>query len=153
MSGVYTPRGLLTSDKKAKKRERDRLYRLANLEAIKARMVTWKLSNPDYYTEYRLSHPEKYTQQDQRRMQIQYDITPEQYEGMLAIQGGVCAICKHPPKNRRLDVDHDHQTKRVRGLLCHVCNRMRVGPSKDSDVVLYERIVEYLRSTFDARGL
>jgi hypothetical protein len=45
------------------------------------------------------------------------------YEARLAAQGGVCAICGRPPKTRRLDVDHEHKTGAVRGLLCHRCNR------------------------------
>src|SRR5437867_13162633 len=46
-----------------------------------------------------------------------------EYDALLAAQGGGCAICDRPPKTRRLDVDHDHRTGKVRGLLCHRCNR------------------------------
>jgi hypothetical protein len=49
--------------------------------------------------------------------------TAEDYDRLLAAQGGGCAICKAPPKTRRLHVDHDHKTGAVRGLLCHRCNR------------------------------
>lgn len=45
------------------------------------------------------------------------------YSAMLAAQGGGCAICGAPPKLRRLHVDHDHKTNRVRGLLCYRCNK------------------------------
>ena len=45
------------------------------------------------------------------------------YAAMLARQGGGCAICGAKPKTRRLHADHDHKTDRVRGLLCHRCNR------------------------------
>lgn len=60
-----------------------------------------------------------------------FNLTVEQYDAMLEAQGGVCAICKNPPKNVRLHVDHDHACcpgKRVcgqcvRGLLCWNCNK------------------------------
>lgn len=50
-------------------------------------------------------------------------VTLDDYDRMLAEQGGGCAICGAPPKTRRLDVDHDHKTGQVRGLLCVRCNR------------------------------
>ena len=54
-----------------------------------------------------------------------FGISLEDYEELLEKQGGVCAICKNKcPSGRRLAVDHDHVTKRVRGLLCCNCNRV-----------------------------
>lgn len=50
-------------------------------------------------------------------------VTDAEYAAMLARQGGGCAICGTTPKTRRLNVDHDHRTGAVRGLLCHRCNR------------------------------
>jgi hypothetical protein len=53
-----------------------------------------------------------------------YRMSIEDYDRMLAAQGGVCAICKGPSKRKNglFDVDHDHKTGKVRGLLCHGCN-------------------------------
>ena len=51
-----------------------------------------------------------------------YGITAEQYNKMLAEQNGVCAICGRPPKTKRLHVDHDHKTGKIRALLCMMCN-------------------------------
>ena len=53
----------------------------------------------------------------------QLGVDDDRYAEMLRAQNGGCAICGNPPKTRRLDVDHDHRTGRVRGLLCHRCNR------------------------------
>lgn len=50
-------------------------------------------------------------------------LSPDEYEALLEAQGGVCAICGNPPAKRRLSVDHDHATGKVRGLLCFRCNR------------------------------
>jgi hypothetical protein len=54
-----------------------------------------------------------------------YGITPNQYEELLERQGGTCAICPRTAdsQKRRLHVDHDHSTGKVRGLLCDQCNR------------------------------
>jgi hypothetical protein len=42
----------------------------------------------------------------------------------LAAQGGGCAICGRPPtESRQLDIDHDHRTGEVRGLVCNPCNQ------------------------------
>ena len=62
------------------------------------------------------------TQRKPRRA-VQLGVGDDEYEWMLAEQGGVCAICGSPPKSRRLHVDHDHRTGAVRGLLCFRCNR------------------------------
>lgn len=46
------------------------------------------------------------------------------YRAMLEEQHGGCAICGSKPRTRRLHVDHDHKTGRVRGLLCYRDNRL-----------------------------
>lgn len=52
-----------------------------------------------------------------------FEITLEQYDQILDSQGGVCAICGGINQDgRRLAVDHNHKTEKIRGLLCGVCN-------------------------------
>ncbi len=53
----------------------------------------------------------------------QLGVSDDEYARLLEAQGGGCAICGAKPKTRRLHVDHDHKTGKVRGLLCHRCNR------------------------------
>jgi hypothetical protein len=64
-----------------------------------------------------------------------YGITREEYDALTIKQGGLCAICKGSDprrgKSTRLFVDHDHETGRVRGLLCHRCNVALGGFSDD----------------------
>lgn len=72
-----------------------------------------------------------------------FGLTAEEYEDLLARQGGVCAICRQRPVSKRLAVDHDHQTGAVRGLLCSRCNHDLLGALHDSlEVAL--RVVAYL---------
>jgi len=63
------------------------------------------------------------------RLKSKFGITLDEYDKMFAQQGGRCAICGSKPnvydKNgnlRRIAVDHDHKTGRVRQLLCSPCN-------------------------------
>lgn len=59
-------------------------------------------------------------------LKTQYGMTPERYDAMLEAQGGVCAICGSAEirgYGKRLAIDHCHDSKRVRGILCGKCNR------------------------------
>jgi Autographiviridae endonuclease VII len=67
-------------------------------------------------------------------LKAKYGLTPEQYDAMLAAQGGHCAICPatEPGGGRAyFDVDHDHVTGKARSLLCHKCNT-GLGMFKDN---------------------
>ena len=67
---------------------------------------------------------------------------------MLEKQNGVCAICeqketvidKRINKVRRLSVDHDHKTRKVRGLLCAKCNHL-LGNINDNIKILNRSIL------------
>lgn len=71
------------------------------------------------------------------------EFTPEQYDDLLNEQGGVCAVCKRPPGAKRLAVDHDHSTGRVRGLTCFRCNKFIIGRHRTPD--LLQAGADYLR--------
>ncbi len=74
-----------------------------------------------------------------------YGISTLEYQRLFDQQGGVCAICKKPNDcGRRLSVDHDHKTGKVRGLLCGRCNT-GLGYFRDDARVLI-RAARYLRS-------
>jgi hypothetical protein len=68
-----------------------------------------------------------------------YGLTPEEFDAILASQGGRCGICRSKsPKSARNGtwcVDHDHVTGQVRGLLCNLCNRA-VGMLQDDPKII-----------------
>ena len=77
-----------------------------------------------------------------------FGINADQYEAMLHEQNHVCAICgKHDICNRDLAVDHCHNTKRVRGLLCTNCN-MALGKFQD-DLQNLLNAIEYLKRDYN----
>lgn len=59
-----------------------------------------------------------------RNMQLsRYGLNNDDFLVMLEQQGGLCAICRKPPRpGRKLSVDHNHKTGQIRGLLCTRCN-------------------------------
>lgn len=75
--------------------------------------------------------------QRNRKLKVTYGITLDDYNKMFSIQSGCCDICKtHQSQLKRpLDVDHNHDTGEVRGLLCSNCNT-GIGLLKDSSEIL-----------------
>lgn len=63
-----------------------------------------------------------------RNVRKKYGLSNVDYEALLQIQGGRCAICwthnSRLAEGERLQVDHSHATGEVRGLLCAGCNKM-----------------------------
>jgi hypothetical protein len=52
-----------------------------------------------------------------------YKLRLDDVQAIERKQNYVCAICSKPPQRRSLDVDHDHATGAIRGLLCEHCNK------------------------------
>lgn len=73
-----------------------------------------------------------------------FGVTPEWYWQQYEIQGGRCGICMGHSStfNRRLAVDHCHDTGRLRGLLCFDCNTS-IGKLGDT-VEALTRALDYL---------
>lgn len=59
-----------------------------------------------------------------KRVEQNYGITDSEYIKMWKEQKGKCKLCGKDIGEAYLDVDHDHKTGRVRGLLCRGCNLM-----------------------------
>ena len=81
----------------------------------------------------------------QRKLKKKYGITHDDYLAMLEEQDGCCLGCGARAEDQPygvLDVDHNHKTGKVRGLLCNPCNRL-LGLAGDSPKVL-SRLLSYL---------
>lgn len=75
-----------------------------------------------------------------------YGITKEQYLEVLEKQGVACAACGYDAtgSEHSLNVDHDHYTNEIRGLLCSGCNTA-IGWLEDSPERA-EKLAKYLRN-------
>ena len=72
------------------------------------------------------------------RLLRNYGITEDQWQTMFDNQSGRCLICeKHQSELKQtLNVDHCHETGKVRGLLCGPCNQALGLMKEDKDSVL-----------------
>jgi hypothetical protein len=129
-------------------RLRSREWYQKNREVVLAKMRAEYRANSEvrakqkqYHKEWRTKNPERYRE----RILGKYGLTLVEYNALLAAQGGGCAICKATksggPTSDRLNVDHDHDTRRVRGLLCHKCN---VGLGHFRDIQVLHAAIAYL---------
>lgn len=106
-----------------------------------------RLQKCEYQRRYyaNLSAEERSIRSRRHYLKANYGLSVEEYEAMLSLQNGLCALCLKPPSGRRmkvLQVDHCHKTGRVRGLLCNECNTAigRLGDSEEG----IRRTLEYL---------
>jgi len=78
------------------------------------------------------------------RIKRVYGLTKEQYYEIKEAQGSCCAIClRHESEfKKRLNIDHDHQTGELRGMLCGFCNRYFLGRHRDPEK--FRRAATYL---------
>lgn len=91
----------------------------------------------------RRANPDYLLRERDRTLARRFGLRIGEYDERLEAQGGVCAICKDGPRDkRRLHVDHCHSTGAVRGLLCNTCNA-GLGSFRD-DPALMRAAIAYL---------
>lgn len=77
-----------------------------------------------------------------------YGLTAQEFRDLLEAQDNRCALCRGPWRGwngRAPHIDHDHETGRVRGLLCSPCNTA-IGRFGD-DAALLRRAADYLENS------
>lgn len=90
----------------------------------------WKKTNPRKLFHYALKH---------------YDLTIDAYNDLFNNQNGRCKTCgvHQTELKKKLCVDHNHATNRVRGLLCDACN-VALGRVKENIETL-QNMITYLK--------
>jgi hypothetical protein len=132
-------------------------WRRKNIEKVRKQALDWyyrQIGNPEFKKkvrersiEFAHTHPEWVREKNRINGLKKFDLTKEDYEKLLEIQGGKCAICGveySGKKKRRLSVDHDHKTGKVRGILCHDCNWMIGYLERKESPATIIKLIEYL---------
>ena len=128
----------MADDRKRDRTEYNRRYYKKNrTEIIKKRH--------DFYQQ----NKEKYAKKARKYfLKKKFGMTIEDYNNMFEAQNGKCKICGNNHTNT-MDIDHDHTTGVIRGLLCRQCNQM-LGLSKDNPLILI-RAINYIRGDYHSR--
>ena len=140
-------------------KEQSQLYRKQKPEKVKEIKKKWYKRNKKHVIKKSKSWADR-NKEDRvkiwRKSQYgaKYNLTLEQYEKMVELQGGVCALCQRPPLgSKRLAVEHDHKSGRIRGACCFKCNKFLIGRRTEKDIPMLKKLIAYLESTFDGREI
>lgn len=100
--------------------------------------------------------------QRERSMRRRHNLGHDEYDDLFDAQDGLCAICqrsqdvaaKLPSHPAWLVMDHDHDTGKVRGLLCNRCNALlgQFGDTLESlalAIEWVERATRYLEKAHE----
>jgi hypothetical protein len=119
-------------NKERLKVENTKRYR-ANKEKYRPARERWLIENRDRINAEHSANKEKHSYISWvQRLRRVYGITVEDYDAMLSAQNFSCFICKttdpgavgNRDSGRKVfAVDHCHESGKIRGLLCHRCNK------------------------------
>lgn len=73
---------------------------------------------------------------------FRYGLTLDEYASLEEDQDWACAICKRgADEGVRLNLDHNHTTKKARAFLCHRCN-IAIGVLESPHFLGYQQYLE-----------
>ena len=116
----------------------------ANRATAIANVKRWQQENAEHVRAYRREYRKRRKAEDRdAHLRPTFGFSTAEYEAMLSVQCGGCAICGRPPGKTALHVDHDHGSGEIRGLLCVSCNNA-LGQFKDDEALLM-RAMRYVQ--------
>ena len=131
--------------------EGNKVYRLANAEKVSSYRKNYYVEHQEVektkmkdYREKKTTSTDARKQQRERRLKKDFGLSLEHYDELLQQQNNVCAICGNPNQTKGpLAVDHNHNTGKIRELLCIRCN-MGLG-AVNEDISILTAMIEYLK--------
>jgi hypothetical protein len=104
---------------------------------------------------HRNNRPRSLQNMRARALMRRYGITTEEFDAVLHMQDGCCAVCQRKvsifsgtgsnDKSNAACVDHNHSTGEARGILCGDCNRA-IGLLRESSAIV-EAAATYLQES------
>ena len=118
-------------DNKAKVHARQAEYWKANKKDLLARQKIRRANDKDYYKKYNAR---------------KHGLTLNEYNQMFIDCNNQCEICGVDNSDKRLNVDHNHITGKIRGLLCLSCNTAIGHLKSDDNLDLLIKAIEYIEN-------
>lgn len=107
-------------------------YTVKNKSKILIKIKNWKKLNKDRVKIH----------QHNKHLKQKYGITRTKFLELCALQSNKCAICGSDNKGRSLCVDHNHNTKKIREMLCTSCNA-GLGNFKEN-IKIIQKALDYI---------
>ena len=132
-------------DKKATA-EYNKKWREQNRAKCVKYATDWRNRNREHVKEYRREYIKLWEKKNKRKLQgyrlkRKYGVTVDEKDSILKNQLNQCGICSNEFRNSKdAHLDHDHITKKIRGILCGRCNRA-LGYFKDNKDILKNAII------------
>jgi Skp family chaperone for outer membrane proteins len=104
-----------------KEKEKSRIRRNKDKDAYNLEQREYRKKNPEKFSQYYQKRLPKIKEYTKKMLYKKYGLTSETYNQMLLKQEGKCALCEKTFTGQ-INIDHDHVTGNVRGLLCNHCN-------------------------------
>ena len=136
----------LTPEQREAARLKSIEYYAANRETLRGKQKEYQVKNRVRIAEQNKAYREtrKHTRSAKLREKL-YGLTEEAFSSMIIEQDFCCPVCERqldPKGYRTVHVDHDHESGKVRGILCSNCNVGIGHPREDPAIML--RAIAYL---------
>jgi hypothetical protein len=105
-------------------RQFKRRYYLTHRDEQIAKYRRYYEANREHVLEHNRRWRDTNKERSKQRVRLKrYGLVREDFDSLLASQGGTCAVCKTAePRGNGWCIDHCHQAGDVRGILCNNCN-------------------------------
>lgn len=115
---------------KERRKEQNKEWYKNNKEKQKGHKREYYQNNKEHINKYRREY----------RYKERYNLTLEQIDEMLIKQNHKCLICGTSLMETRRCVDHSHESGKIRGILCDLCNK-GLGQFRDNLEFLRKAVI------------